>query len=573
MRTIYLLFVCMLAVCASAADPVYLSQNWSEEDRQWFYTTPQGSKLVPYSWALALEVADDETRWATTLTRFGFLANGASSGNPDALPVGLVRDGTHLGITCAACHTAQLEYGGAAYRIDGGPTDADLYTFLADLATSVSATAKSGVTGTKFLRFSGAVLGSGDTLAARAGLYAQLKTYSTYLTGFIKDSTPSVATWGRARTDAFGMIFNRVTSTDLKIPGNTRSPNAPVSYPFLWDTSWHNKVQWNGVAPNSFAVERLARNVGEVLGVFAQIDIRKPTLIPLKFWYPSTANRINLLDLEDRLSDLRAPKWPAAFPPLDAEKVARGQALYTGQCLSCHAMATPGKHQNITLTALNVVKTDPTMTVVSANRNASTGVLQGVKSFLLFGDRLKKTTLAGTITLNATIGAILSPVDLDDAAAPSLGDEDLDIHDADRDRLRAQLMTAPDAVGEGDVVRDDLETSLKSIGANQASTDLTSAVYYKARPLNGIWATAPFLHNGSVPTLWHLLLPAASRPTSFYVGSREFDPVNVGQRTTEVPGAFLFQTNVDGNRNSGHEWGTRLAEEDRWALLEYLKSL
>jgi hypothetical protein len=68
------------------------------------------------------------------------------------------------------------------------------------------------------------------------------------------------------------MIFNRVTSIDLKIDGNSKPPDAPVSYPFLWDTHWHNVVQWNGSAPNNLALERLIRNVGEVLGVFAHSE-------------------------------------------------------------------------------------------------------------------------------------------------------------------------------------------------------------------------------------------------------------------------------------------------------------
>ncbi len=48
---------------------------------------------------------------------------------------------------------------------------------------------------------------------------------------------------------------------------------------------------------------------------------------------------------------------------------------------------------------------------------------------------------------------------------------------------------------------------------------------YKGRPLNGIWATAPYLHNGSVPNLDALLQPAAKRPASFSIGVRTFDPV------------------------------------------------
>jgi len=132
---------------------------------------------------------------------------------------------------------------------------------------------------------------------------------------------------------------------------------------------------------------------------------------------------------------------------------------------------------------------------------------------------------------------------------------------------------------------------------------LNSIMAYKGRALNGIWATAPYLHNGSVPNLYSLLLPAAPmpgdpagtkyRPAKFTIGSREFDPVNVGFKTDGYAG-FQFLTTQLGNSNAGHEYGTRdakdengkpildkdgnvafpaLTEQQRWDLVEYLKSL
>ena len=95
---------------------------------------------------------------------------------------------------------------------------------------------------------------------------------------------------------------------------------------------------------------------------------------------------------------------------------------------------------------------------------------------------------------------------------------------------------------------------------------------YKARPLNGIWASSPYLHNGSVPTLYDLLRPAAERPVRFAVGRWEFDPKKVGD-VSEGESPWGLDTSVDGNRNSGHDYGTTLSEADRWALVEYLKSL
>jgi hypothetical protein len=109
---------------------------------------------------------------------------------------------------------------------------------------------------------------------------------------------------------------------------------------------------------------------------------------------------------------------------------------------------------------------------------------------------------------------------------------------------------------------------------------------YKTRPLNGVWATAPFLHNGSVPNLWELLKPEDERVKSFYVGSREFDPKHVGFSTEQVAGAFHFQTvaeggaPIPGNSNRGHSGdghtgsgGTAFTEDQRWAIIEYIKTL
>jgi hypothetical protein len=88
--------------------------------------------------------------------------------------------------------------------------------------------------------------------------------------------------------------------------------------------------------------------------------------------------------------------------------------------------------------------------------------------------------------------------------------------------------------------------------------DLPQAIPgYKPRPLEGVWATPPFLHNGSVPTLYDLLSPVEERPTTFYLGTREFDPLKVGYVTKPAfPGAggFWFDTTKEGNRNIGHEF-------------------
>ena len=97
-----------------------------------------------------------------------------------------------------------------------------------------------------------------------------------------------------------------------------------------------------------------------------------------------------------------------------------------------------------------------------------------------------------------------------------------------------------------------------------------------------MWATAPFLHNGSVPSLYEMLIPANQRTKKFYVG-REFDPVKVGVDTTGNSGKFLFDTTLFGNSNAGHSFenaplgngviGRLLTDDERWAIVEYLKSI
>jgi mono/diheme cytochrome c family protein len=122
---------------------------------------------------------------------------------------------------------------------------------------------------------------------------------------------------------------------------------------------------------------------------------------------------------------------------------------------------------------------------------------------------------------------------------------------------------------------------------------------YKPRPLEGVWATAPFLHNGSVPTLYQMLLPPSKRDTKFFVGRREYDPKHVGFVTTPDDDGdddgFWLDTTLSGNHNTGHAFaadaatwakhvqdpkanplpggviGPEFTDDERYAIIEYLK--
>ena len=102
---------------------------------------------------------------------------------------------------------------------------------------------------------------------------------------------------------------------------------------------------------------------------------------------------------------------------------------------------------------------------------------------------------------------------------------------------------------------------------------------YANMPLDGIWLRAPYLHNGSVPTLRDLLEPAANRPTTFYRGNDVIDRDKVGwvANVASEPDRrfFLFDTRLPGNGNGGHEgaaYGTELSAADKDAVVEFMKT-
>jgi mono/diheme cytochrome c family protein len=125
---------------------------------------------------------------------------------------------------------------------------------------------------------------------------------------------------------------------------------------------------------------------------------------------------------------------------------------------------------------------------------------------------------------------------------------------------------------------------VKQMGIDRSPMVDTQDPYgYVSPPLDGIWLRAPYLHNGSVPTLRDLLNPSNERPQTFHRGYDVFDPVKVGFKEPSPrpvgPNGdlyqpyFLFETREKGNGNQGHTYGTQLSGEDKEKLLEYLKTL
>jgi hypothetical protein len=100
---------------------------------------------------------------------------------------------------------------------------------------------------------------------------------------------------------------------------------------------------------------------------------------------------------------------------------------------------------------------------------------------------------------------------------------------------------------------------------------------YVNMPLDGVWLRAPYLHNGSVPTMADLFRKPEERPIVFYRGNDVYDQEHLGfVSTASTDGTrkfFHFDTREKGNHNTGHDYGTDLSEKDKAALIEYLKTL
>ncbi len=540
---------------------VYLDQGWSPAVSLKFYFTSQGSQIIPYDWFLALEQADSQTlfRDNQNILKYRYLPQLPDSQNPDGLPVGFVADAgvsrKWLGLTCAACHTNEIRYGMTGYRVDGAPTQGDVRALLAAMITAMQKTRDDPA---KLERFAAKVLGNQNSSSGQSLLKAQLaaaidKRIAYNLRNFpgYNPNEPAPAPADYARLDAVGAIVNEVFYHSVSNPtsptDNTKPANAPVSYPFIWDTPQQELEQWIGIAKSGGLLDvfSLSRNVGEVLGVFADFVIPDD---PSPLGYSSSVKISGLVELENELKGLWSPQWPADFPPINQADAAKGKAIYQQlKCDTCHTLVTNRKDPRRTIVSyMKADQTDPGTYLNFFNRFGLSGKLQGADVNLIpFTQKIPANASATTMVTNEVVGTILGsgwPAPPDYLSQISYG-----------------------------------ATRPHGVLIEQAAV----IVEYKARPLNGIWATAPYLHNGSVPNLDELFQPSAQRSKSFSIGVRTFDPVRVGY-LTDVAGFPKFNVKdsngnpIAGNSNAGHEgdqYGTNLSPDERRQLIEYLKSL
>ncbi len=227
------------------------------------------------------------------------------------------------------------------------------------------------------------------------------------------------------------------------------------------------------------------------------------------------------------ISDLPSPAYPFAVDLARAEK---GKPLFESNCTGCHFP-----------------------------RNAKLYDIKTDRNRLLPVGPLARAGLVGLTMEACDIGRKR------DGGARKIDDFDI-----------AEDWCGPKEADESDLYAHiDLKTETRDGGV---------PLGYKADTLAGVWAAGPFLHNGSVPTLWHLLQTADKRPKKFVRGNINYDQKLVGfvwdkePKRSEYPKGEMmhftvYDTALGGNSNTGHEHGVQLSDEEKMDLMEYMKTL
>ncbi len=334
---------------------------------------------------------------------------------------------------------------------------------------------------------------------------------------------------GPGRIDPFNSVkFEKIGVQDDHSDGTER-------FPSIWNQDLR---YWHHYDGNTASLE--ARNFGSALGVGAtSYSIHRETVREVGAWIES---------------DLKAPTYPF---PTNPTLAAHGKDVYMQNCASCHGIYDRGN-----------------------------------RTLLLYDSNTKLTTPFSKSSFAASLKAITPPQHSGDSKpeGDSYMQRDTSIVATDPERLSTFDEASAKALSKYGA--DQALWPPEAFRWNELDASKKPAQGYLCGPLDGIWARAPYLHNGSVPTLDDLLKPDSQRPVSFYVGRTEYDQKKVGFQSEYDPepqGAaekknkpgydgdrqlFLYDTSQRGNSNLGHNYpATPLSGPDRAALLEYLKTL
>ena len=559
---------------------VFLQQNWTPAEAVEFYSLRQGSPLMRRDFFNALEQPDSNIlfRDSDYLSSFGFLPRHPHDGNEDGYPVGFT-GGEAIELTCAACHTSKLTYDGKEYWIDGSQAMTDMESWLKELVRAIRLTEEDAPVvlrddtqfealggnqqlplsqDSKFGRFVFRLTGSANPSAAQAKVIydllakelARRQRYNDYndfgreiVDAADRNSATGHIRYGFSRLDALGAILNQACAEHIGEGSNAAKADAPVNYPAIWDAPQHRHVQWNGAVDNEARFGPLGRNAGQVIGVFGLVDTDGAF-----GGYDSSINFDSIQRAEDLVTKLWSPEWVEAFGDIDQAMAAAGRVVYRDNCIDCHSLierTDPERRANDVLVPIEsplgqypALGTDVLAAKNFNDRQAKVGLLAGRLESLPFQGRFP---------------------DDPDAEVPA------------RDILSHVIFRAISrsfVPWRAELTIDD-EHAHRAM-AFSANTNIDTLMRYKSRPLNGVWSTAPYLHNGSVLNMVELLTPPADRKTKFRLGTTNFDPTQLGYVDE---GPYELDTSLPGNSNQGHAYGTDLSAEEKAQLIEYLKTL
>lgn len=627
------LFYGKLPAPVTTYDVVWLDQGWTDDQRQKYYQTDQGTLIMPYSWFLALERPPTFTRFVDNfklfrdndnISRYRLIPDPRPKYNPDGLPIGVTKtivpdDLLDLGLghkewlsfSCAACHTGQITYKGLAIRIDGMPAMWNFSDFSSTMTADLITTR---FLPTKFDRFAKKVLereGRPNTEAEREKLKKEIDQYRQW--PLIKDAIRSLeektypTKEGPGRTDALSRGGNGQFAV-LDDEVNTRVGNSPVSFPPVWYTHEYDWVQsTTGIR------QPLGRNVTESWGVNVIVDI---TNSDPKMLFRSTHPLEKLFWIETLLSVLEHPRWPEDIfgkikpelaehgrklyeeavwdnprnprnelycggtgePPCNEERISRQQ----GYCARCHS---PVREP----VAEDTPPCDPA-TDVNCKKDAALFQLPLYRLDVIGTDPWDAKNFnarVGTMSPgNGTFRNEFAKSEFADQSKSNLGfgiGNGLQFVTTntmnwwfERNKPLMDQWVAEGIFPNAEIGRRTMEGFRSNI--------FRAPLAYPARPMAGYWATPPYLHNHSVLNMYQLLIPASERSTSFYIGNTEYEPEKLGFESGWFDRGFKFDNSVTGNSNAGHEFshkpgdpakpgviGPLLSEYDRMAIVEYMK--
>ncbi|MBA3311840.1 MAG: cytochrome c [Planctomycetaceae bacterium] len=469
------------------------------------------------------EAASPTVRRRMTFDRYGLQEPPDVPEDYDGPAMGYVDDGAHGWVmNCFACHAGQV----AGQVIPGLPnTDIDLQSLVEDVRTVK---------------------------------LAQFKPFAHLDLGSLK--VPLGGTRGTTNSVVFGILLDGFRRPDMSVdlsqrPG--RLLHHDMDAPAWWNVSRKSKLYVDGFAPKNHRI------------------LMQFMLIPKNDRDVIYGWEDDFRDVLAYIESLDAPQYPG---PIDEPLAAKGKIAFVANCASCHG--TYGDRDLVSLPSPSGEgpgargSRPAPLVLASFDRQVSQTVQEA-------GRPAARPSLLSPLPRERGTGII---AEQDTAARreprPSIAkdfypERIIPIAELGTDPVRLEALSVEH--------RTHLQTTwMTDYGRDETITDPGG---YVAPPLDGVWASAPYFHNGSVPTLWHVLRPS-ERPKLWRRDRRGdgYDHERIGLAVEELktfPKNALdasarrevFDTSKSGKSAAGHDYPDALSEDEKRAVLEYLKTL